>query len=268
VARNQGDFGAARPLHEESLAIHRELEDKTGIAGSLNDLGSVAREQGEYEAARVLFEESLAIFRGLGDKTSIATSLADLAHVAQAQGDPEKARALLEEALQLARGVDDKNGLIHLLGGIGHAARHLGDYGRAKAVYQESLALRYEARNTCLIAASLEDFAGLAGRQQQWERAARLLGATEAMCADLGATLPIAIPDEYWRTISGARTALGEAAFTAAWAAGRAMSLEAAMCVALEESEIPTTGRQGSSGDLGVTEQARPQKQQPGMRSS
>jgi len=90
----------------------------------------------------------------------------------------------------------------------------------------------------------LEDLAGLAGRQQQWERAARLLGAAEAVCADLGTTLPIAIVDEYWRTVRGARSAMGEAAFTAAWAAGRAMSLEEAARAALQENELPTQSRE------------------------
>jgi hypothetical protein len=85
------------------------------------------------------------------------------------------------------------------------------------------------------MAQSLEDFAGLAGRQQQWERAVRLLGAAETGCADLGTPLPIAMPAEYWRTVSGARTALGQEAFAAAWAEGRTMSLDQAVAFALTE---------------------------------
>jgi hypothetical protein len=80
-------------------------------------------------------------------------------------------------------------------------------------------------------------FAGLAGRQQQWERAARLLGAAEAVCADLGTALPVAIAEEYWRTVRGARSALGEESFTAAWAAGRTMSLDEACAYALQEGD-------------------------------
>src|SRR5207247_7997343 len=104
---------------------------------------------------------------GRGNKGGMVNALVDLAHVAQAQGVHEKARALYEEALQLARQVDDKTTLIHLLGGIGHAARQQDDYGRARALYQESLALRQEVGATHAMAQSLEDFAGLAGRQQQ-----------------------------------------------------------------------------------------------------
>jgi Asp-tRNA(Asn)/Glu-tRNA(Gln) amidotransferase A subunit family amidase len=161
--------------------------------------------------------------------------------VAQAQGDDEKAPALCEEALPLARDVEDQYQLMHILSAIGSAARQQGDYVRARVLYQESLALRREVRNTYAIAQSLEDFGVLAGRQQQWERAARLLGAAEAVCADLGTALPVAMAEEYWRTVSGARCALGEEAFAAAWAAGRAMTLEQAITFAREET-VPSPG--------------------------
>jgi hypothetical protein len=67
------------------------------------------------------------------------------------------------------------------------------------------------------------------------ERAIRLLGAGEAFCETLGARPPVAIREEYERTVSEARAALGEAAFAAAWAEGRAMSLDQAVEYALSE---------------------------------
>lgn len=39
---------------EESLALRRELEDKRGIAWSLNDMGRVASDQGDYRRAAAL----------------------------------------------------------------------------------------------------------------------------------------------------------------------------------------------------------------------
>jgi hypothetical protein len=85
------------------------------------------------------------------------------------------------------------------------------------------------------LAQSLEDFAVLAGREQQAERAIRLLGAAEAFCETLEARPPVAGDIEYERTVSEARAALGEAAFAAAWAEGRAMSLDAAVVYAMGE---------------------------------
>jgi hypothetical protein len=108
---------------------------------------------------------------------------------------------------------------------------------RERVLRRENLALRREVGNAPAIAQSLQGFAAMAGRQQQWERAARLSGAAEAVYADLGTALPVNSGAEYWRMVSDARSALGEEAFAAAWAEGRAMSLEAAVGYALQDND-------------------------------
>jgi hypothetical protein len=139
----------------------------------------------------------------------------------------------LEGLLVLLRELEHSY-IIHALGRLGHLERETGDYARASAFYKESLLLRREQGNMLTIAQSLEDFAGLAGRQGQWERAVRLLGAAETLGATLDRTLPVSDAAEYERTVAAARDALGEEAFTEAWEAGRAMTLEQAIFHALE----------------------------------
>ena len=73
----------------------------------------------------------------------------------------------------------------------------------------------------------------LAGRQGQFERAVRLLGAAEALCRTLGLTPPAGLALEYERTVEDARTALGAEVFTAAWEDGRALNVEQALSYAL-----------------------------------
>ena len=119
---------------------------------------------------------------------------------------------------------------------MGHLEREIGDYARAAALYQESLLLRRERGELLHTACSLEDFAGLAGRQGQCERAMRLLGAAEALCKTLGRTLPVGNVLEYERTVAAAHAALSEEAFAVAREEGRAMMLEGAVAYALEES--------------------------------
>src|SRR6266446_950637 len=65
LSYHQGDYPAARALYEESLAIRRELGDRSGIAASLGTPGTVAVNQGDHPAARALQEQSLAIYREL-----------------------------------------------------------------------------------------------------------------------------------------------------------------------------------------------------------
>src|SRR5262249_51799351 len=87
----------------------------------------------------------------------------------------------------------------------------------------------------------------LAGREQQTERAIRLLGAAEAFCETLGAQPPVAMREEYERTVAEGRATLGEAAFTAVWTEGRAMSLDQAIEYALEGWQTAPPGGPGGT---------------------
>jgi predicted ATPase/DNA-binding SARP family transcriptional activator len=234
AARDQGDYGAARALLEESLAIFRELGQKGGIAWSLNSLGLLVHFQGDYGAARALLEENLAIVRGLGNKEGIAWSLLRLGEVADGQGEYGAARAFLEESLAISRELGDKGGIARSLGSLGRVAGDQGDYGAARALLEESLAIFRELGHKREIAMNLEGLAAVAVAEAQSERAVRLFGAAEGLREAIGAPLPPADRAEHNRSVAAARTALGEEAFAAAWAEGRALSLEAAISYALE----------------------------------
>jgi hypothetical protein len=67
----------------------------------------------------------------------------------------------------------------------------------------------------------------------QGERAARLLGAAAALRETIGAPLPLPERADVEQAVAGARAALGEAEWTAAFAAGRMLSLEQAIAEAL-----------------------------------
>jgi predicted ATPase/DNA-binding SARP family transcriptional activator len=242
LARQEGNNEQARVLYSEAVALWREVGDRSGdLTWGLHALADLALVQGDPGTAGACYEEALAIAREMNDRPGTTSALIGLARVAQAQGDLDRARALLEQGESFTRGIADQGARIHPLGGLGHMARDLGEYGRAAALYRETLALRQEAGDTFAIAQSLEDLAGLAARQQQWKRAATLLGAAESVCVAIGKTPPAAVREEYEGAVRGARAALGEAGLAAAWAEGRALSLEQAAAAALraEGCEIP-----------------------------
>jgi hypothetical protein len=59
----QGDYDHAVALHEEAMAVCREMGHKQGVSASLRELGFVAYEQADYERAVRLHEQSLALAR-------------------------------------------------------------------------------------------------------------------------------------------------------------------------------------------------------------
>jgi tetratricopeptide (TPR) repeat protein len=236
LALRQKDYGAARALFAESLAIFRELGENRDIAGSLNGLGMATLNQWDFRAARAFFEESLALYRELGDKGEIVWVLYHLGIAALVHGDLGAARALFEESLVISRaeGTRLANRIAGSLGGLACVAYAHGDYEAARSHWVEGLPIHRERGNKGGIAKALEGLAAVAVAQAEVERAARLFGAAERLREAMGTPLPPAEHAEYDRSVAVARAALGVAACAAAWAGGRATTLEDAVASALE----------------------------------
>lgn len=81
----------------------------------------------------------------------------------------------------------------------------------------------------------LDIFGRLACEQRAFERAARLLGSAVALHEATGSDMFASPSDcaDHERVLSTVRTALGDDVFAAAWAEGRAMTLEQAINCAL-----------------------------------
>jgi non-specific serine/threonine protein kinase len=66
LAYRRGAYAQARSLHEEALALYRDLGDQVGVARSLNLLGNLALDHdGDLEHAQQLYSESLRLAREL-----------------------------------------------------------------------------------------------------------------------------------------------------------------------------------------------------------
>ncbi|MBI2761497.1 MAG: tetratricopeptide repeat protein [Chloroflexi bacterium] len=233
LAREQGDYDEAIRLLERGLALRRELGGLAGIAGSLNNLGATAGARGDHARAQALFDESLPLLRELGDRREIASCLGNLGVAVRLQGRPDRAAAILEEALALMRGLGDTHSVATFLLNLGNAHRDQGATEQAAARYRESLPLYRDLGNRLAAARCLGGMAAVAATRGEAGRAARLCGAAAALRAAMGAPLPSAGNSGFERAIAVARAVLDEAEFTAAWAAGQALSFEEAVADAL-----------------------------------
>jgi hypothetical protein len=179
------------------VAIAREHGDQWCLAFALGQLGVAAYQESDFTAARAYREEAAAVSRAIGDRHTLGIALAGLALVARIQGRHDESARLFHETLLVSWELEDQWVMPRALGGLAGAATLSADY----------------------------------------ERAARLFGATTAM-RELSGTVETAgsFRVVYERDEAEARTALGDEAFAAAWADGRAMSLEDAVAFALGES--------------------------------
>ena len=101
LAIMRGDHARARRLFEESLAIHRDLDDAWGVSHSLSNLSFLALEAGDAETARTLLSEALAIERESGHQPRLANALEMSARLAAADGQPALAIRLYARAALL-----------------------------------------------------------------------------------------------------------------------------------------------------------------------
>ena len=239
VAREQGHYARAQALHEESLSLWRELGNEWGVAHSLNYLGFAAWLREDHERATVLCAEALDLYRDLGDAEGIAWSLISLGAAAQYRGDLGQSETLLEESLTLSQEAGYREGIAWSLNELGIVAYRRDDLGRAGALLKESLRVHHDLGDRWRIASVLEGLAEAACAQREFERAARLLGAADALREAIGTPVPLCERTERDRNVAAARARLDDAAWEAAWAAGRVMSLGEAVGYAL-----------GTGGDL------------------
>ncbi len=193
LAFNQGDYGRAETLCAESLRLYRELDDKVGIALSLNVLALLNRMQGDYARAAALLEESLTLCRGLGRRWILAETLYILGLTVRRQGDYARAKALLEESLTLWRQTGDKWGLARSLGSLGVVARLQGDYERARALHEESLTLSKELGHKSELAERLLSLGTVAQDQGDYARAIALYEECLLLSREQGYKLPGAV---------------------------------------------------------------------------
>jgi len=242
VAVARGDYRGAEALYAESLALQRELSNTYFMACILDNRGVAAFYQGAYDRAAPLHEEALALRRALGDRRGVAATLHNLGSVVMALGDLDRAAALQEEALGYQRELGNKEGMASTLSGLGWVAHLRGEHGRAAALHRQSLLLGREHGSRDVLSELLEGLAAATAALGQSLLAAQLGGASHAMRESFGGYTS---HKDYQSEMRHLRAALGEEAFAAAWAEGRALPPEEAIALALAPEAASGEGWHG-----------------------
>ncbi len=248
----QGELTRACARLEEALALFRDLGNTEGMASLLFQLGLIRfYSQGDALTARVSFEEACTLLREVGHTGGVAVSLIRQAEVALlGQDNHATARSLAEEALGLFKDLSYKGGIAEALFVLAVVEARQGNYPAARGLYKELLTLTGEAddlRSTRLpipyrihlrgfipknfddtlnLPFYLEGLAEVVAAQGEGVWAARLWGAAASMREELPSPRSPVFQAGYEQAIAAARGLLGKKAYAAAWAQGRALTLE------------------------------------------
>ncbi|MEA2608596.1 MAG: hypothetical protein QOJ75_839 [Chloroflexota bacterium] len=222
----RGDMPAAARTYAEALDIERHLDDPSALAEALYNAGFVAVLGGERETARANYAEAISIYERLGDANGLTRVREALVFLMYHQGEYESARTLQEDNLAAFRQVGEPYRIAAALSLLSGITLRAGRLDESRAHLSEAVGILQAASDVHSIFRITVIAAAVAVAQGDLERAARLSGAGDTLRAPLG---DIATPLQMLGLedpVPAARAGLGEATFDAAFAAGRAMSLD------------------------------------------
>jgi tetratricopeptide (TPR) repeat protein len=232
----QGDFPRAIAALEEAVAISRQLERRPGLSAALGNLAGVLVDHGrDIPRAISLYEEGLAIAREKQLSVPRAMMLAGLGMALAFIGDFARAAAVLGEALDLQNELKATIMTAWTYQYMGMTAYLQADYAGAGHCFAKSLAVGGQAGGATTVPTSLEGIAGITAIVQgQPLRAARLLGAAQALRETLTMVLAPVEQPHHESVIAAVRGQLPEPELHAAWQAGRLLGMEQAIAEALD----------------------------------
>jgi predicted ATPase/transcriptional regulator with XRE-family HTH domain len=240
LAWNQADTEPARAWAIECLDAARASSDPaiTALALALAGYAELALPPKDTRRGEALLAEAVALAHRSGDPEVLVRVLGDKFNaLVEPMQELDRARAPAEELLGAARQVDALTRLnveAHVSATLAEVAQCQEDVPAARA-YAEA-ALRHIRQHGFVLWAAhcFQVLAWVADRLGEGRRAARLLGAS-ATEAERHGIIGYTAYLEHEAAQASTRAVLGENAWAAAYAAGRALSQEEAIAEALGE---------------------------------
>ncbi|MEN0136081.1 MAG: LuxR C-terminal-related transcriptional regulator, partial [Rhodococcus sp. (in: high G+C Gram-positive bacteria)] len=253
-----GDPDASALYAERGAAMAAEVGDLVGGALMADAAGWHALLTGESAAACEYFESSLPVLRADGNPLYLMWSLLGLALAGDAAGDRARSEECQREILAVTESRGESVYRGWSLWGAAMGAWRRGEVPRAKELVTSGLQLARLVDDRISAMGCLELLSWIAVDDGAPRRAARLMGATEALARTVGSQSTI-FPNahlQHARFEQEARQAIGDRGFEAEFRQGLGTRFDDAAAFALEE-----TGPSDGSAEPGSTSLTRREQQ-------
>jgi serine phosphatase RsbU (regulator of sigma subunit)/lipopolysaccharide biosynthesis regulator YciM len=160
--------------YEQSLAIHRQMGNREGMASQYGNIGLLLIAKGDTAKAIEYSERSLSINEDLGFRSNIATSLVNLAYAYEAFGRYDRAIPVAERSLELRRGLNDLKGIAVSTIMLGNIYNAQGNYAKALPYLEEGAALAAQQELRAYEWETLKTLADIHVRQGNLRKAVEL----------------------------------------------------------------------------------------------
>ncbi len=230
AALHAGQLDEAAARADEALTVARPSGDRWNEGYAAGTLAASAALRGDLDLAKKLAETALEIAGEIDQQWGAARALLGLGDLARLTGHLDQARQRYQKALEILREISAKPEIARCLAGLGRMALSQGDLASARAHLGDSLELSSSTGSRIGVIRGLDALATLATELDDPRSAVRLAGAAAALRREAG--LPEAHASRLARILEPA-AALGDAVIGELWAAGSALSSDAAVALAL-----------------------------------
>lgn len=169
VYKTQGNILKALEIYNQSLEIRREIKDTSGIANSLNNIAIIYETQEEKEKALELYLESLELRQKIGDRFGEGSSLRSIGLYYYGENNLDKAEQYFNEFLEIRTELGEKQGTARGYNYLGNVYEKKGELDSALVLYQIALEIREELSLSQGICQSLYSIASLEAKLGKWE---------------------------------------------------------------------------------------------------
>ncbi len=222
----------ARAAIEEAVEIARQHQDLFRLAGALNALALTIPIERAAERFAPL-EESIRTYRATSADGAMIP-IGNLAEAHFATGDFAAALSHGLDTVAMARTNRDRSFLAGALTNVAGYALTVGDIALADQVGQEAMRLARDIGTTHYMMCALQHLGSVAAQRGAFERAARLLGASDERYREFGIAREFMERSLYDRSIKEIRGALGEQRLLFHLNEGAALPVERAVSEALQ----------------------------------
>jgi DNA-binding CsgD family transcriptional regulator len=238
-----GDADEARAAAQASIAIAEELDVPVYEVAGYIGLSLAAKAAGDVSTLRGASHAGWQRVRSRVELQPV--HVIDMAEADLAMGDLGTANRRVDEAVGTTTRLGIKYQLLQALLTRARVAVAQGDLGRAEDDAYQALLEGYRIESKIGIVDAFECLASLTDSVDGHSRAARLMGAADAIRRRIGYIRFQLYQPGYTNAVTTLRTSMGDAAFEQAWAEGAALSVDEAVAYALRgrgERKRPTSG--------------------------
>ena len=232
VSANFMDNEVALTDAEAAIEVFQELGDWFGVGEAYSGMAMFQMRRGNMDKARTLVEQSRAALKrsghplwyGIGFMTASLFAVDGMA----------EAEAFYRAGIVELDRLGNRFFLNVARSNLGHLLRRQGRYREALDLYHVAIREWNDLGGRAAVANMLENYAFIARAESHPQRAARLLGAAEAVRDTTHADMTPWERTEYEGEVAALRDRLPPGALAAEWAAGRGLSLDEAVDFAVD----------------------------------